>query len=79
MSAWQLVNAYSGLSADLVKGEISFAPKLEGDYRLFWSAGTAFGTLTSKAGKVSLDLLGGSLSSVRVLVNGQAIASGAQG
>ncbi|MGV3550838.1 GH116 family glycosyl-hydrolase [Rhizobium sp.] len=79
MSAWQLVNALSGLSADFVKGELSFAPKIEGDYRLFWSAGTAFGTLTNSAGKVSLELLGGALSGIRVLVDGQAIEVGAQG
>jgi hypothetical protein len=77
MSAWQLVNAFSGLSADFVAGTLSFAPKMQGDYRLFWSAGTAFGTLTSKAGKITLDLLGGSLTNVRILVNGQVIESGA--
>ena len=45
MSAWQLVNAWAGLSADLVAGRISFAPKDEGDCTLFWSAGNGFGQL----------------------------------
>jgi uncharacterized protein (DUF608 family) len=62
MSAWQLVNAFSGLSADFVTGRLSFAPKVDGDYTLFWSAGKGFGTL-SKAGKtVTLAVQGGSLS-----------------
>ena len=29
MSAWQLVNAWAGLNADLVAGRIGFAPKAE--------------------------------------------------
>jgi uncharacterized protein (DUF608 family) len=78
MSAWQLVNAFSGLHADFVKGTLSFEPKASGDYKLFWSAGTAFGTLTNEAGKVTLDVLGGTLAAQQVLVNGQAIAHGAQ-
>ena len=48
MSAWQLVNAWAGLSADLVAGRIGFAPKAEGDFVLFWSAGNGFGQLTSR-------------------------------
>lgn len=78
MSAWQLVNAFSGLSADFVAGKLSFAPKVTGDYKLFWSAGTAFGTLTNRAGKVTLEVLGGRLAASQVLVDGQAIAFGAQ-
>jgi uncharacterized protein (DUF608 family) len=78
MSAWQLVNAFSGLHADFVKGTLSFEPKASGDYKLFWSAGTAFGTLTNEAGKVTLDVLGGTLAAQQVLVNGQAIQHGAQ-
>jgi non-lysosomal glucosylceramidase len=49
MSAWQLVNAFSGLEADFVAGTLSFAPKMEGDYRLFWSAGTASAPLPGPA------------------------------
>ncbi|MFJ6321419.1 MULTISPECIES: GH116 family glycosyl-hydrolase [unclassified Rhizobium] len=61
MSAWQLVNAFSGLQADMVSGRVTFKPKVDGDYRLFWSAGTGFGTLTRRSGAVSLNVLGGSL------------------
>ena len=41
MSAWQLVNAWSGLSADLVAGRIGFAPKAEGDFRCSGRPATA--------------------------------------
>lgn len=68
MSAWQLVNAFSGLSADFVSGRLSFAPKTEGDYRLFWSAGTSFGILGRRAGKVTLEVVGGMLSATEIAV-----------
>lgn len=76
MSAWQLVNALSGLTADFVAGTLSFAPKLEGDFRLFWSAGTAFGTLTRSGTTTSIELLGGALQpDVTISVDGRAIAA----
>lgn len=76
MSAWQLVNACSGLEADFVAGTLSFAPKLTGDYRLFWSAGTAFGTLTRSGSTTSIEVLGGALRpDVKISVDGRAIAA----
>lgn len=75
MSAWQLVNAFSGLQADFVAGTLSFAPKLEGDYKLFWSAGTAFGTLTRSGNDVSLEILGGTLRAQKIMVDGRTIAA----
>lgn len=71
MSAWQLVNAFSGLSADFVAGTLSFAPKASGDYRLFWSAGKGFGTLTKTGGTVTLTVDGGTLEAKAVIVDGQ--------
>jgi uncharacterized protein (DUF608 family) len=70
MSAWQLVNAWSGLNADLVAGTMDFAPKTKGDYRLFWSAGKAWGELVSQSGKLSLRVLGGSTPAATVSVDG---------
>jgi hypothetical protein len=77
MSAWQLVNAFSGLSADFVNGTLAFAPKVTGDYTLFWSAGTAFGTLTKISGEVTLNVVGGTLGAVAVTVDGKSIEPGA--
>lgn len=75
MSAWQLVNAFSGLSADFVAGTLSFAPRLKGDYRLFWSAGMAFGTLTRTGDDIRVDVLGGSLkANQKIMVDGRTIA-----
>ena len=70
MSAWQLVNAFSGLTADFVSGTLAFAPKLQGDYRLFWSAGSAFGTLTREGDGLILAVLGGSLNAAEISVDG---------
>ena len=67
MSAWQLVNAFSGLRADFVAGRLGFEPKAEGDFRLFWSAGTAFGTLAPDR----LEVLGGVLRAKEVTVAGR--------
>jgi uncharacterized protein (DUF608 family) len=72
MSAWQLVNAISGLSADFVSGRLSFAPKTEGDYRLFWSAGRGYGTVSHEDGVTTLEVLGGSLEAREIVVDGRA-------
>ena len=69
MSAWQLVNAWSGLHADAIDGTIRFEPKATGDYRLFWSAGKAFGELVSQGGRLSLKVLGGEADLSRVAVD----------
>lgn len=61
MSAWQLVNAWAGLNADLVAGRIGFAPKTEGDFTLFWSAGNGFGQLIRHDQELTFSVLGGSL------------------
>lgn len=73
MSAWQLVNAWSGLKADFVAGTLSFSPAMVGDQVLFWSAGGAFGQLVLEGGKARLVVLGGALPPVKVSVNGVAI------
>lgn len=73
MSAWQLVNAWSGLQADFVAGTLDFRPATAGDQTLFWSAGTAFGHLVIADGQARLEILGGDLSSVAVRLNGTEI------
>ena len=69
MSAWQLVNAWSGLHADAVEGTLRFEPKATGDFRLFWSAGHGFGELVRQGDKLSLRLLGGEAKLSRVAVD----------
>jgi hypothetical protein len=70
MSAWQLVNAWAGLSADLVAGRISFAPKSEGDFIVFWSAGNGFGQLARRGTEWSFSVLGGSIDIGEIAVAG---------
>ena len=78
MSAWQLVNAFSGMQADFVAGTLNFAPKIAGDYKLFWSAGTAFGTLTRSGDTISLEVLGGTLQVQKISVDGRSVAAPSQ-
>jgi hypothetical protein len=73
MSAWQLVNAFSGLQADFVAGRLTFAPKVAGDSVLFWSAGTAIGTLTVRNGKMAIEVAGGTLDVAEILVGSHAM------
>ena len=70
MSAWQLVNAWSGLHADLVESTLTFAPRQTGDFRLFWSAGTGWGELVREKGKLSLMVHGGNANFSSIVVDG---------
>ncbi|MBJ3786046.1 GH116 family glycosyl-hydrolase [Devosia sediminis] len=63
MSAYALVNAWSGLHYDLTGGEIGFAPKALG--RFFWSIGEAWGDVSVAAGAVELRVLYGRLDLAR--------------
>lgn len=62
LSAWALVNAWSGLKADLEQGELAFDPAMDGDQVLVWSAGNAWGQLTISGMTARLSVLGGTIS-----------------
>ncbi|HVY52387.1 MAG TPA: GH116 family glycosyl-hydrolase, partial [Devosia sp.] len=66
MSAWQLVNAWSGFHADMVDRTLRFSPRDLSDQRLFWSAGAAWGELVIASGRAALRVLGGALPAVAV-------------
>ncbi len=70
MSAYALINAWSGLTADFRSGVLDFKPARKGDQTLFWSAGTAWGNLVIAGGKATLNVLGGKLPAVNVSVDG---------
>ena len=59
MSAWQLVNAWSGLHADGLTQTLSFAPRASGEFRLLWSAGAGWGELVRVGDALTLFVLGG--------------------
>ena len=44
MASYALLQAYSGFQYDMVEGRLSFAPRLPGEFRIFWSIGEAWGT-----------------------------------
>lgn len=70
MSAWQLVNAFSGLAADFVAGRLVFEPRQDGDFRLFWSAGQGFGTIGRSGDALRIEVLGGTLEVAELVVAG---------
>jgi hypothetical protein len=70
MSAWQLVNAWSGFHIDLVDRTMRFAPAISGDVRLPWSGGGAWGLLTRDEAGTTLHVLGGNLPALAVSVDG---------
>ena len=70
MSAWQLVNAWAGFGADFVAGTLSFSPREQRDYRLFWAAGKGWGELVRAGDRLALSVLGGELPAMTVTVAG---------
>jgi hypothetical protein len=61
MSAYALVNAFSGLQVETRLAKLRFAPVLAGDWRLFWSGGHGWGMLTREGTDIGLSVLGGEL------------------
>lgn len=61
MSSFSFIPILSGMSFDAVHGHLGFKPYCGGDFRSFWSSGTAWGTVDIRGGKVSLEVLGGKL------------------
>jgi non-lysosomal glucosylceramidase len=68
MSAYALVNAYSGLSFDQRRGEIGFRPARGGDAVYFWSAGRGWGEIAFLGSEATLSVLGGELEIAAVLL-----------
>lgn len=63
MASYALLNAFSGFSFNLVKGEIVFNPpkELKGSMKFFWSIGTAWGLVQISKDRASLKILYGEL------------------
>ena len=63
LASYGLLPVWSGFSFDRRAGTLGFAPKPSGDFRAFWSIGTAWGTFSFTAADRScrLDVLHGSL------------------
>ncbi|HIC89527.1 MAG TPA: hypothetical protein EYP04_09015 [Anaerolineae bacterium] len=62
MASWAVLTALSGFSFDLPHGHLGFAPCLyQGDFRVFWSCGTGWGTYHQTADAVTLSVAYGRL------------------
>jgi non-lysosomal glucosylceramidase len=73
MASWGLINALSGYQCDMVKGTMSFEPKInQQDFKSFWINGKAWGIFTQsinpKTGEITRDIkvLYGNLDGVHV-------------
>ncbi|WP_308634873.1 GH116 family glycosyl-hydrolase [Paenibacillus silvisoli] len=79
MSSWGLLIALSGFEFDMARGEMKFAPVLNGDdYTGFWSTGRAWGTYSQKriadgdgGFDVDVKVLYGDASGVKVNAGGK--------
>jgi hypothetical protein len=73
MSSWGILLALSGFHCNMVEGKISFDPKLPGDFRCFWSSGTAWGTYTlklnseTKAKKEKIEVIHGTPKNIKTI------------
>lgn len=63
MASYALLNAFSGFSFNLVKGEIGFNPlkELKTPVKYFWSLGSAWGTVEISKSRILLKVLYGGL------------------
>ncbi len=64
MASYALLNAFSGFTFDMVKGEIGFNPILDGrtTFRCFWSLDSGWGTFTLAPEQAELKVIEGSLT-----------------
>jgi hypothetical protein len=68
MSAWQLVNAWSGFRADMVDRTLTLGLRAKADCRLPWSAGAAWGEIVRHHDRILLRVNGGRLPPMSLLL-----------
>lgn len=73
MSAWQLVNAWSGFEADQVDRRFAFTPVTEPTGPMFWSSGHAWGTARLAGTIMVLNVEEGEVDIDGVTLNGTAV------
>lgn len=61
MSSYALVNAWTGLSYDITRGQMGFAPAKAGDGVYFWALGTAWGNVRIAGERIELSIVHGAL------------------
>lgn len=71
MASYSLLLALSGFTFDMTVGRMGFHPVVGASaFRCFWSLGRAWGTFRQTSGRVSLDILGGTLHLSRLELDG---------
>jgi len=71
MSAYALVNAWSGFTFDMTRGQIGFAPRSEGKF--FWSVGKAWGDVHVSGDNATLRVVYGTLPLQQLAIHGRAL------
>lgn len=61
MASWSLLLALSGFEYDAPEARLRLRPRLEGDFRCFWSTGSAWGVYSRAGAEHRLEVLRGSL------------------
>ena len=74
MASFALLPLYAGMTCDLSRGYLGFAPVRPGDGRYLYSVGEGYGTVEYRGDTCTLTVLGGRLSLSRFLA-GRAITS----
>ena len=62
MASFALLPIFSGLTFDLPRKTIGFAPIIEGDFRALWSLGTGWGVFSKTNALTKVELMGGSIT-----------------
>ena len=53
LACWSLLLALCGFDYDAAQKRIAFHPRIQGDFRCFWSTGSAWGTCTRSSGVIA--------------------------
>ena len=72
MASFALLPLYAGFTFDLPRKTVGFAPRLPGDFRVFWSLGTGWGDFIRKGNRDEIAIRRGSLALSSVTLGGRA-------
>ena len=75
MASYALLPIFSGFTFDLPRGRIGFRPILDGDFRSFFSIGTAWGEYERRGGEEFIRILDGKLTLSELSISSAGAAS----
>jgi non-lysosomal glucosylceramidase len=71
LASWALLAGFTGTTSSVADGVLSFAPRLPGDQRWFFSTGVAWGRVAISGGMLELTMLGGELHLADLRLHGR--------